>query len=336
MKKERNLFFSGTADAVRKNLPTILKSTADYFLVLSGDQLYNINFQEMIAFAQETQAEMTIASIPVHAKDAERMGLLKIDAKRRVIDFAEKPKDPEVKKRFCLDSSFFQHLGLECPQQEHYLASMGIYVFTRDALIQLLRQDERADFGYHLISTAVQRGSTVSFIYNGYWEDIGTVSSYFEANLSLTDESQKLNTYDERNPIFTRPTFLPGPKISSTLIHDSIICEGSIIEAEEISHCVIGLRSHIKKKTILRNTVMMGNHFYMPPTHHDQPVEEDFWIGENCIIEKAIIDEHVRIGNNVKLINKQNHTHYDGEGIFIRDGIIIVTAGTIIPDNFEL
>src|SRR3990167_217560 len=322
-KGERS-FFAGTADAVRKNLPTLLKSTADYFLILSGDQLYNINFQSMIAFAQEKKAELTIASIPIHEKETERMGLLKIDDNYKVIDFVEKPKDPKIRNPFRISSELIQENHLDCPEKEHYLASMGIYVFTREALIQLLRQDDRADFGYHLISTAVQKGRTAAFIYDGYWEDIGTVTSYYEANLSLTDSTQKLNTYDEKNPIFTRPTFLPGPKISSTLIKDSIICEGNIIEPEEISHCIIGLRSHIKKKTILRDTVMMGNHFYMPPTHQDQPLEIPFWIGENCLIEKAIIDEHVQIGNNVKLINKNKHTHYDGNGIFIRDGIIIV------------
>ncbi|MBI3508248.1 MAG: hypothetical protein HY069_01245 [Chlamydiia bacterium] len=214
---------------------------------------------------------------------------------------------------------------------------MGIYVFKREALTELLNQDQREDFGYHLISTAVKKGKTFAFVYHGYWEDIGTVASYYEANLIMTENSLSgLNTYDERNPIYTRPTFLPGPKIESTKIIQSIVCEGSIIEAEEISHCVIGLRSHIRRGTIMRDTVMMGNHFYMPPTKEGKKIEEDFTVGENCLIEKAIIDEHVRIGNRVKLINKQKLKHFDGEGIFIRDGIIIITAGTCIPDDFEL
>lgn len=334
--KGERLFFQGTADAVRKNLPTILKSNADYFLILSGDQLYNINFQKMVLFAQEKGAELTIASIPVHEKEAHRMGLLKIDANSKVIDFVEKPKEKKILDEFRLKEDFVSYPLLHCDQEPHYLASMGIYVFTRQALIDILQQDLRHDFGYHLIHTAVQRGKTASFLYQGYWEDIGTVSSYYEANLSLTEKDKKLDTYDEKNPIFTRPTFLPGPKILATLIQDSIICEGSIIEAKEISHCIIGLRSHIKKGSILRDCVMMGNHFYMPPTHQNLPIPQDFWIGENCHIEKAIIDEHVQIGNNVELLNREGKHHYDGPGVFIRDGIIIVTAGAVIPDGFRL
>ncbi|MDE3055616.1 MAG: glucose-1-phosphate adenylyltransferase [Verrucomicrobiota bacterium] len=329
-------WFQGTADAIRKNLPTILKSSADYFLILSGDQLYNMNFQSMVDFAQEKRAELTIASLPVTAQEAKRMGLLKIDEDHNVVDFIEKPKEPHLMDPFLLDKTFFSNHESTLPDKNHYLASMGIYLFTREGLTGLLQQDSRNDFGYHLISTAVSRGKTAAFVYKGYWEDIGTVSSYYEANLNLTDASRKLDTYDEKNPIFTRPTYLPGPKISSTRICNSIICEGSIIEAEEISHSVIGLRSHIKKGTILRDCVMMGNHFYLPPTHQNYPIPSNFWIGEDCLIEKAIIDEHVQIGNRVVLVNKDKLSHYDGNGIYIRDGIIIVTSGAVVPDGFVL
>jgi glucose-1-phosphate adenylyltransferase len=330
-------FFAGTADAVRKNLSTLLKSSADYFLILSGDQLYNIDFQKMVAFAKEKKAELTIASIPVHEKDAHRMGILKIDKDCKVTSFVEKPKEADVLENYRLGEEFFKGLKIEPEKEPSYLGSMGIYVFKRSALIDLLRQDERHDFGYHLIDTAVKKGKTAAFIYHGYWEDIGTIASYFEANLILNHSEKGLNTYDELHPIYTRPTFLPGPKIKSTVIKDSIICEGSIVEAKEITNCIIGLRSHIKKGTIIRDTVMMGNHFYMPPLLEGNPIPKDFAIGENCLIEKAIIDEHVWIGNRVKLINKDKKEQYDsGLGVFIRDGIIIVTAGTRLPDNFEL
>ena len=329
-------WFLGTADAVRKNLPTILKSDADYFLILSGDQLYNIDFHNMVEFAEHSGSELTIASIPVLEKEAHRMGLIKIDSHYKITDFYEKPEDQKILENFQLSKDFFKAMHIEPRQEPCYLASMGIYVFKRETLVELLRQDQRHDFGYHLINTAVQRGKTSAFIYLGYWEDIGTIASYYEANLILTHTDQGLNTYDENHPIFTTSTYLPGPKIKCTKITDSIICEGSIIEAEEITHCVIGLRSHIKKGTILRDTVMMGNHFYMPPTHEEKPVAHEFWVGENCLIEKAIIDEHVQIGDHVKLVNKQKLQTHDQGGIFIRDGIIIVTAGTSIPDHFEL
>ncbi len=329
-------WFHGTADAVRKNLPTLLKSTADYFLILAGDQLYNINFQSMVAFAREKKADLTIASIPILEKEAKRMGLLKIGPEAKVIDFVEKPKEKKVLDRFKLRSAFYKKWKIAPPKGPSYLGSMGIYVFKRAALVSLLKMDRREDFGYHLISTAVKKRKTSAFIYNGYWEDIGTVASYYEANLELANSKRGcLNTYDESNPIYTRPTFLPGPKIKQTKITKSIISEGCIIEADEISGSVIGLRSHIKKGTIVRDSVLMGNHFYMPPTQDGKPITQDSWIGEHCHIEKAIIDEHVQIGNHVKLINKKKHVHFDADPIYVRDGIIIVTAGTKLPNNFE-
>jgi len=317
--------FKGTADAVRKNLPTILKSTADYFLILSGDQLYNINFQAMLDFAKAREAELTIATIQVSEKDAKRMGLLKIDSNGKVTTFVEKPQESSILEQFQLPDS----------EGNSYLGSMGIYIFKREALISLLEKDRRDDFGYHLITTAVKQDKTFAYVHNGYWEDIGTISSYYDANLILTHSRDGLETYDESNPIYTRPTFLPGPKIRSTKITKSIICEGCVIDAEEITNSVIGLRSHIRKGSIIRDTIMLGNHFYMPTLHDDKPAFQDYWIGENCHIEKAIIDEHVQIGDGTKLINKNNLSTYDGDGIYVRDGIIIVTSGTKLPNNFE-
>lgn len=334
--KGEKQWFSGTADAVRKNLPIILKSPAEYFLILSGDQLYNIHFQSMVDFAKLKNSDLTIASIPVSEDEARRMGLLNIDSEQHVLDFVEKPEDTQTMERFILKERFFKEWKMEKKKEPLYLASMGIYVFKRETLVNLLEQDQREDFGFHLIDTAVKTKKTSAFIYQGYWEDIGTVSSYYDANLILTGAAKGLNTYDEQNPIYTRPTFLPGPKIYGAKISKSIICEGSVIEAAEITNSVIGLRSHIGKGTIIRNTVMMGNHFYMPPSHEGKPDTQNFSIGEYCLIEKAIIDEHVHIGNHVKLINKKHLKEFEGDGVFIRDGIIIIPAGTHLPDNYEL
>lgn len=328
-------WFTGSADAVRKSLPHLLRSTADYFLILCGDQLYNINFQGMLEFSIEKDADVTIAALPVREKEALRMGLLQIDTQDKIHIFHEKPGLEEISP-FVLSKTFYEKRGVKEPGPCHFLGSMGIYIFKRDALISLLREDPGDDFGKHILYTATRSRNVFAFIYDGYWEDIGTVASYYEANLILTRSDQGLNTYDERNPIYTRPSYLPGPKIQSTKIVQSIICEGCIIEAAEIIHSIIGVRSHIKKGTIIKDSVLMGNHFYMPPLHDDKPIAHDFWIGENCLIEKAIIDEHVRIGNNVRLVNKDGKTHYDGDKIFIREGIIIVTAGANIPDNFTL
>ena len=334
--KGEKQWFEGTADAVRKNLPILLKSPAEYFLILSGDQLYNIHFQNMVEFAQEMNADLTIAAIPVPEKETPRMGLLNIDAKQMVLDFIEKPNDPQTLQRFLLKKDFFHARKMKNPTEPFYLASMGIYVFKRETLVSLLERDQRHDFGFHLIDTAVKEKKTAAFVYEGYWEDIGTIASYYDANLILTGDAKGLDTYDEQNPIYARPTFLPGPKIHGAKITKSIICEGSVIEAEEITNSVIGLRSHIGKGTVIRDTVMMGNHFYMPPAHEGTPESPEFSVGEYCVIEKAIIDEFVHIGNHVKLINKEKLVEYDGESIFIREGIIIVPSGTHLPDHFEL
>ncbi len=330
--KREKIFFEGTADAVRKNLSVLLRSEPDYFLILSGDQLYNIDFQKMIDFAQNTKADLTIASLPVHAKEAHRMGLLKIAKEGgAVIDFIEKPQDEKALQPFQIDPHFFAKKGLPSATNPYYLGSMGIYVFKRDSLVSLLQEDPRTDFGYHLIHTAIKTQKVFPFIYHGYWEDIGTIDSYYQANLILTESHRGLDLYNEQKPIYASPLFLPGPKVTSAAITDSLLCEGSVIEAAEITHCVIGLRSHIKKGTILRHTVMMGN----PST--EALATQEFAIGENCLIEKAIIEEHVRIGNEVILTNKDNTQHRDvGNGLFIREGIIIVTAGTSIPDRFVL
>lgn len=311
--------FRGTADAVRQTMKYLLKSPVDYFLILSGDQLYNIDFKEMLKFAIHKKADLVIASLPVKIMEAKRMGLLKIDKNNSIVDFHEKPKEEKILNRF------EQEDGL------HYLGSMGIYIFKREALISLLK-GEGHDFGHDLIPEQIKKGKTFAFIYDGYWEDIGTIHSFYHANLALLKQKHCLNTYDEQSPIFAHPHFLPSALIKNTKIENSYICQGSIIECKEISNSILGLRTHVKEGTVIKDTIILGNHYYISPRYQNLP--KDFSIGENCHIEKAIIDEHISIGNNVNLINKSNHENYDGDGIYVRDGIIIVTTGTKIPDNF--
>ncbi|MGD2170350.1 MAG: sugar phosphate nucleotidyltransferase, partial [Chlamydiota bacterium] len=332
---KEKIWFEGTADAVRKTLPTILESPADYFLILSGDQLYNINFQKMLEFAIEKKADLTIASLPVVESDAKRLGLLKIDDGSKIVDFAEKPKEDSLLQSFTLPKSFHEKWDLPNNLDKNYLGSMGIYIFKRDVLTALLEEDSREDFGKHLIPTQIKKGKSYAFVYNGYWEDIGTISSFYEANLALTKNKLGLNTYDESNPIFSRLCHLPGPRVKDCKITDSIICDGSIIFASEITNSIIGLRSHIQKGTIIKKSILAPNHYYYRPENLKY-LPENFGIGQNCQIENTIIDEHVKIGNNVTLINQKNLDTFDGEGIYIRDGIIIVSANTHIPDNYIL
>jgi len=327
------VWFEGTADAIRKNLKTILQVPVDYFLILSGDQLYNIDFKQMLRFTIEKDVDLAIASILVGEGEAKRMGNLKIDDECYITDFHEKPGPDQIGKFALSQEDLYKHnIKSDKPL---YLGSMGIYVFKREALRTLIEEDKRSDFGKHLIPTQLKRGKAASFIYNGYWEDIGTVDSFYNANLALTTGSIGLKVYDERNPIYSKVNHLPGAKINQTDIRDSIICDGSIIDAKEIHHSIVGLRSYIKKGTIIRDSIVMGNNFYISPAYQTYYLPERFEICENCLIEKTIIDEHVYIGNNVTLTNKKKLQNYDGENVFVRDGIIIVPSGTYIPDGFS-
>lgn len=243
------------------------------------------------------------------------MGLLKVDNSSKVVDFLEKPQQP-------VHLAPFETVHTK----DHYLGSMGIYVFKTEALVSLLKEPGE-DFGKDLIPIQVKRGKTYSFIYKGYWEDIGTIASYYEANLALMSQKEHLNIYDEASPIYTCPYNLPSPMIKNTLIENSLISPGAVIEAKEIDNSIIGIRGRIQSGTVIRNSIVLGNHTIYP-----DPIQ--FSIGKNCLIEKAIIDEETVVGNNVQLINKEGRKTYDGEGIYIRDGIIIVPTGSHIPDGF--
>lgn len=335
------VWYNGTADAVRQNLHYFSELSADYFLILSGDQLYNINFQEMISFAIETQASMVIAAQPVNEKDATRMGLLKIaPGATRIVDFHEKPKQKEILDQYYTDDFTLHRLGYNARHDKRYLGSMGIYLFKRQALFDLLQEDPREDFGKHLIQTEMKKGSVHAFLYDGYWEDIGTIDSYYHANLALTrhgdDRTRGFQCYDERYLILTKTHHLPGAKIFHTRVSQSILCEGSVIEAEEITHSIIGVRSVLQQGVVIRDSILSGNEAYERPTLSekvDRPL-----IGENSVITRAILDENVTLGKGVKLLNRHGLQNYDPpEGtpeIYVRDGIIIVPRGTTLPDGF--
>jgi glucose-1-phosphate adenylyltransferase len=263
------------------------------------------------------------------------MGLLKVSASDEVVDFIEKPSDPAVIKKYQLTKAFYKEHKIADREKPHYLGSMGIYVFKREALFRLLRE-EGDDFGKDLIPLQLKKGKTSAFVYNGYWEDIGTVSSYYQANLALTEREHCLDTYDEKCPIYTHEHHLPSPLISDTKIRNSIIGQGSIIKADSIYHSIIGIRSEVGEGTQIADSIVMGNHFYTPPLHQSPPLPPQCRIGKNCLIKKAIIDEHTCLGDGVQLINKNRLETYDGNGIYIRDGIIIVTSGTTLADGFTL
>lgn len=342
--EERNgkkIWYKGTADAIRQNIDYFAEVPADYYLILSGDQLYNINFQNMINFGVETDAGMVIAAQPVNKKEAKRMGLLKIEhGGSRIFDFFEKPQEEKDLERFYTDDYTLKHLGYEGHQGKHYLGSMGIYLFKRQVLFDLLQEDFRDDFGKHLIETQMKKENVHAYLYDGYWEDIGTIESYYHANLALTrveeDRKKGLQCYDERNLIMTKRYNLPGAKISNCNVDHAIICEGSILEAKEVVNSIIGVRSIIQAGTVIRNSIIIGNEYYeRPPLVSGDPAFRP-GIGKNCRIEKAIIDENASIGDNVQLVNRHGHIDFDSADglVAVRDGIIVIPRGTRIPDNY--
>ncbi len=225
--KNKN-WFLGTADAVRQNLEYFVDIPVDYFLILSGDQLYNMDFQGMMQFAKETHADLVIATIPIKEDDAKRMGILKIDETHAITDFSEKPQEKKVLNSFKVKDSLLENLNLESQDEPYYLGSMGIYLFKREVLFRLLETNTKEDFGKHLIPAQVQKGKTYAYLYNGYWEDIGTILSYYQANMALTAHNPQFKLHDELNPIFTTHQNLPGPKIFNTKVDNSIISDGSI------------------------------------------------------------------------------------------------------------
>lgn len=315
-------WFQGTADAVRQNVEYLMETSADYVLILSGDQLYQMSFQPMLDLALEKDADLVIASLPVEPKEASRLGILKLDSDHSVADFIEKPQKSA-------DLNVFRNplFDMDTP----FAASMGIYLFKKEALFELLKEDVREDFGKHLIPTQVKKGGVYSFIHDNYWEDIGTIESFYRANLLLTEPHSPINFYSAENPIYSLDQGLPPAKIFDAHLSHSIVSDGAVVNAAEIQNSLIGPRSVVGKGCIISDSYIMGHDHYCDPNSHTY-----LSIGENCHIKKAIIDKNVRLGNDVKLINTKNLSHYDGEMFFIRDGIIIVPRGAFLPDGFVI
>lgn len=329
-------WYKGTADAIRQNLEYLEETPAEYFLILSGDQLYHMNFQHMVQEAIQKDVDVLVATLAVSKKEAMRMGVMKVNEDVHIVDFYEKPKEDAILERLKTAPATLEKLGLADDPEKHYLASMGIYLFKRSCLFEMLKGDLREDFGKHLIPSKVQSGNIAAYVHSGYWEDIGTIESFYEANLALTHAEPPFDLYDEAHPIITNRSFLPGARVSNTHVSNSIICEGSIIEAAEVSNSILGQRSVVKRGTKIKDSYIMGNDFYTSPIQDTTKDPAELVIEENCTIRRAIIDRNVHIGKGVQLVNKNNLSHYDGPSIYIRDGIIVVARGATIPSGFVL
>ena len=332
-----NSWYEGTADAVRKNLVHFLNHDFDYLLILSGDQLYRMDFQDVIEQHHETGADITIATLPVARGEAKSLGIMQIDDQKRITRFVEKPKEDAV-----LDSlkiSPEMNAALAIPGgRESYLASMGIYVFNRNVVTELL-DNPLSDFGKHIIPAAIKTHRVFSYVYQGYWEDIGTIRSFFEANLDLVTELPRFNFFDMSAPIFSRPRFLPGSKINGAQIDHAVISDGCIINRARISNSIVGLRTIIGDGAELNRVVILGSDYYESAEsveRHEREGLPRVGIGAHCKIENAIIDKNARIGNNVTISPVGKAENVDHEHYFVRDGIVIIPKDAVIPHGMVI
>lgn len=332
-------WFQGTADAVRQYLWLLEEWNAEEYLILSGDHLYRMDYRLFIQRHRETGADITLSVIPIDERRASDFGLMKIDGSGRVVDFSEKPKG-EALTKMRVDTSI---LGLTKEQAElqPYIASMGIYVFKRDVLIKLLKESvERTDFGKEIIPDASKDYNVQAYLFDDYWEDIGTIEAFYHANLALTKQPQPpFSFYDEEAPIYTRARYLPPTKLLDCHITESIIGEGCILKNCRIKHSVVGVRSRIESSCVIEESLLMGADFYQASVERQGILVKDdittVGIGADTLIRGAIIDKNASIGHDVKIINKDNVQEADREaqGFYIRSGIVVVLKNAVIPDG---
>jgi glucose-1-phosphate adenylyltransferase len=328
-------WYEGTADAVRKNLIHFLNHDFDYLVILSGDQLYRMDFRPLVAQHAETGADITVATIPVERAAVPALGIMQMDENLRVTRFEEKPRDPAMQNALRLDPKLYAKLNItgSAVREELFLASMGIYVFNRDLILSLL-DNPLTDFGKHIIPQAIHSRRVFSHVFQGYWEDIGTIRSFFEANLDIVSELPRFNFFDMNAPIFSRPRFLPGSKINGAQIDHAVISDGCIINYATIRNSIIGLRTVVSAGTELNRVIGLGSDYYESKEsvdRHEREGKPRIGIGSNCKIENAIIDKNARIGNNVRISPAGKPDKLDHELCYIRDGIVVIPKNAIIP-----
>jgi glucose-1-phosphate adenylyltransferase len=333
-------WFQGTADAVRQMIPHIRDWRVDTVLILSGDHLYRMDYRKFLARHVETNADVTISVVPCTQAEAEGFGLLKTDKSGKIIEFKEKPKGAELES-MRVDTTRF---GLTETESENrpFLASMGIYVFNYKRLVELLSEDEsRIDFGREIIPSAIENFNIQAHFFKEYWEDIGTIRAFYEANLDLASPLPKFNFFNAEAPIYTRSRYLPPSKIHDCDIDNSMVSEGCILNGVTARNSIIGLRSRIDQGVRIENSIIMGADYFESFDELQSNVGNSLphlGIGENSVIYRAIIDKNARIGKNARLVNKNNIETADGANsdYYIREGIIIVPKNAVIADNTEI
>ena len=330
-------WYQGTADAVKHNQPYILnpRFPDEYVLILAGDHLYRMDYRKMLAVHTESNADITVSVIPVKKEVTSGLGILQADAKGRITDFVEKPQTEAELQQLRVEPDVFTSRGIESHGRE-YIASMGIYIFNRNVLQDVLQDESNVDFGRDIIPKSIKTRTVSAYFFDGYWEDIGTIRSFYSANIALTNVSPEFNFYDEQAPIYTNRRHLPSTKVNSSSVRSSILAEGSIIDDSELDRTIVGIRSIISSGSRIYQSVLMGADFYESDTLQAENAHAgipDIGIGEKCLIQNAIIDKNARIGDNAVIANTKNLDNHDSDNYYIRDGIVIVPKDATIPPD---
>ncbi len=325
-------WFQGTADAVRQAARHFENMDVDYFLILAGDHLYRMDYCEIVDAHVERDADITIAAQPVRMDDASAMGIFRFDRSGRITGFDEKPNAKrleEIGGSVPPGATFARP-----PRDKPFVASMGIYVFSRDVLLETLAQEPGLDFGHEIIPSLLGRRRVNAFMFRGYWADVGTVESFYEANAMLTQPSAPFSFYDPRRPIYTRPRFLPGSRLTSCTLDRTIVAEGCFLDRCTVTDSVVGIRTQIHDGSRVTRSILLGADFY--EADDDAPRANQgprLGIGRDVVLDRVIVDKNARIGNDVRLVNEAGTQNADGNGYYIRNGIVIVPKGGVVKDG---
>jgi len=323
-------WYQGTADAVRQAARHFARYDADYYLVLAGDHLYRMDYAELVDTHVDRRADITIAAQPVSTADASSMGIFRFDRSGQIVAFEEKP-----------DAARLATIGQSVPahatfgghsQDKPFIASMGVYVFSRDVLLDVLQRGNATDFGREVIPGALADYRVTAYLHRGYWVDVGTVSSFYQANVMLTEPAAPFRFYDPRRPIYTHPRFLPGARFSDCVVRDSMVAEGCFLERATVEHSIVGIRTNVQSGATIRRSVLLGADYY--EADDDAPARTNaprLGVGRDVVLERVIVDKNARIGDGSRLVNSAGLEFADGDGYVIRDGIVIVPKDGVIP-----
>ena len=322
-------WYQGTADAVRQAARHFVRYDADYYLILAGDHLYRMDYNELVDAHIDRRSDITIAAQPMTVAEASSMGIFRFDRSGQIVAFEEKPSRDrleEMGQSIPANSTFAGHM-----REKPFVASMGIYVFSRDVLLDVLQRGEATDFGREVIPAALDSYRVNAYLFRGYWADVGTVASFYDANIMLTEPGARFGFYDPRRPIYTHPRFLPGARFSNCTVRDAIIAEGCFLDGATVDRSVVGIRTNIQTGTTITRSVLLGADFY--EADDDAPAKGSgprMGIGRDVTLEGVIVDKNARIGDGVQLVNGARVDHADGPGYYIRNGVIIVPKDGVV------